>query len=253
LNLRVIPLDVPIDFGDGPPVVILHGFAMKPDTYRDLVRLLAPKCRVVVPDLFAVRGGWSYDRVLDAFTSALDQLDLDRVTMIGHSFGGSIELGFASRFPKRVVELVFSDTLAVSREWRLASEAMSHPSRIVELASRKSVGAFVRSWVTHPRQLTDAALWAFTSDREYDARECAKAGLRSHVLWANRDSILSRSDGMRFADELGAGFTVAFAPDRRPVDHDWMFEDPELFFHHLDELGLEALSGGPVLTAGNSR
>ena len=37
-------------------------------------------------------------------------------------------------------------------------------------------------------------------------------------------------DGMKFADELGASFTVAFSPDRRPVDHDWMFEQPGLFF-----------------------
>src|SRR5580700_7884170 len=111
-------LDVPIDNGDGPAVVLLHGFAMRPETYGSLAALLARKCRVVVPDLFKMRGTWSYPRALDAFTSTLDQLDLEQMTLIGHSFGGGIELGFASRYPERVSELVFSDTLAVSREWR---------------------------------------------------------------------------------------------------------------------------------------
>jgi pimeloyl-ACP methyl ester carboxylesterase len=235
-------LDVPIDNGEGPPVVILHGYAMRPQTYGGLAALLAKRCRVVVPDLFKMRGEWRYPLALDAFTATLDQLDLPRVTLIGHSFGGGIELGFAGRFPERVTELVFSDTLAVSREWRLADEALSHPSRLVRLASRKSVGAFASNWISHPRQLVGAALWAFVSDREYDAKRCAESGISTHVLWANRDSILSRSDGLKFADELGASFTVAFAPDRRAVDHDWMFEQPDLFFNHLKELKLKALS-----------
>lgn len=235
-------LDVPIDSGDGPPVVILHGFAMRPETYGDLARLLEPQCRVLIPDLFKMRGRWTHRRTLDAFTATLDQLGLDAVTMIGHSFGGGIELDFATKFPERVTELVFSDTLAVSREFRLAKEAMSHPSRLVQLASRRAIEAFARNWATHPRQLVDAGLWAFVSDRENEARSCAESGIRAHVLWANRDSILSRPDGMKFADELGASFTVAFAPDRRAVDHDWMFEEPELFFTHLKELGLQALS-----------
>jgi pimeloyl-ACP methyl ester carboxylesterase len=243
LNHRVTTLKVPIDAGKGPPVVLLHGFAMLPRTYEGLVRLLEPHCRVVVPDLFDLRSKWSYPEVLDSFASILDKLELDSVTMIGHSFGGGIELGFAVRWPGRVTELVFSDTLAVSREWRLAAEAFSHPQGVVRLASRKSVGAFAWNWLRHPRQLVDAALWAFTSDREYDARGCAQAGIRSHVLWANRDSILSRGDGVKFADELEASFTVAFAPDRRAVDHDWMFEQPELFYEHLLELKLDALSG----------
>jgi pimeloyl-ACP methyl ester carboxylesterase len=215
---------------------------MRPQTYDGLASLLESHSRVLIPDLFAMKDRWTLWRTLDAFTETLDSLDVDTMTLIGHSFGGSIELAFACRYPERVTELVFSDTLAVSREWRLARETLSHPSGILELASRKSVGAFAWNWMAHPRQLADAALWAFVSDRELDARRCAELEIPSHVLWANRDSILSRSDGMRFADELDASFTVAFSPDRRPVDHDWMFEQPQLFFEHLAELRLKAFS-----------
>ena len=71
--------------------------------------------------------------MLDAFTASLDRLGVDKVTLIGHSFGGGIELGFAARFPGRVVELVFSDTLAVSRQWGLADEALRHPMRLLSV------------------------------------------------------------------------------------------------------------------------
>jgi pimeloyl-ACP methyl ester carboxylesterase len=238
----VTKLNVPIKAGGGPPVVVLHGFAMRPSTYGGLVRLLEKRCRVYVPDLFAVRGRWSFSKVLEAFKDTVDDLGLDRFSLIGHSFGGGIELAFASRFPDRVVELVFSDSLASSREWSLAAEVLQHPVRLLRLATPTATAAFVRTSVEHPRQLIDAAWWGFTSGRETDSEAVARFGLPAHVLWANRDSILSRSDGMRFAEELNATFTVASGAGDRAFDHDWMFQQPGDFFDHLEELKLKALS-----------
>ena len=42
---------------------------------------------------------------------------------------------------------------------------------------------------------------------------------------------------------LHADFTMVRAPEGYgPVDHDWMFDDPELFAEHLTALGLQALA-----------
>jgi len=234
-------LEVPIDRGAGSVVVVLRGYAMRPATYGRLADLLAQRCRVVIPDLFALRGRWSYHKVLDAFAATLDRLGIERVTLLGHSFGGGIELGFAGQFPGRVVELVFSDTLAVSRQWGLADEALRHPIRLLRLATPSAAAAFARSWAEHPRQLLEAGWWGFTSGRDAVAQAVTADGIRAHVLWANRDSILARSDGARFARELHASFTVASAPHLGSIDHDWMFQDPDLFFAHLESLGLVAL------------
>jgi len=235
-----VSLEVPVDLGEGPALVLLHGFAMRPATYAALARLLAERCRVVVPDLFDVRGQWRHDRVVDAFTATLDRLGIDRATLVGHSFGGALELGFASQFPDRVVELVFSDTLAASRELRLGAEALRHPLRLLRLATPTAAAAFASTWAEHPRQLVDAAWWGFRSSREFDSRVVARAGITAHVLWANRDSVLSQGDGRRFAQELAASFTVAAGRPGQVLDHDWMFQQPRLFRHHLEGLGLRA-------------
>jgi pimeloyl-ACP methyl ester carboxylesterase len=237
---RQTSVPVGLDEGSGHPLVLIPGYGTRPHTYQPLVRLLAPRCRVVLLDIFGIRGPWRYDHVVRSFTETLDHLGLDRASLLGHSFGGGVELGFAVRHPERVVELVFSDTLAVSREWVLAREAMSRPWRVLGMATPSAACDFIRSWVEHPRQLVDAAWWGFTSGRAQDIHVVADEGVPAHVLWANRDCVLSRQDGREFARELHASFTVVDAPGY--VDHDWMYRHPQLFVDHLDQLGLHALS-----------
>ncbi len=143
--------------------------------------------------------------------STFDVMALDQVSLLGHSFGGGIELGFAALFPNRVTEVVFSDTLAASREWQLADEALRHPLRLARLATPTALVSFTRSWVEHPRQLLDAAWWGFTSGRG------ATEGGRP-----------SRRAGTR--------------PVGVPSTTTRMFQQAGLFFDHLAELGLKVLS-----------
>lgn len=235
------PLDTGVDVGSGHPLILLQGYGTLPSTYRATADLLSERCRVVVPAIFAVNGPWRYQTIVDRFRATLDALGFDRVSLVGHSFGGGIELGFASRFPDRVVEVVFVDTLAVSREFLLAEEAFSHPLRLLWMATPRAAADFITAFATHGRQLVDAAWWGFTSGRVPDMERVAAAGIPAHVLWANRDSLLSREDGRRMAEDLNASFTVVSAP--RYVDHDWMFRHPHLFVDHLLQLGLKATSG----------
>jgi pimeloyl-ACP methyl ester carboxylesterase len=232
--------------GEGPPVVILHGYGLSPWSYRDTAELLGRRSRVAVPAIFALKGRWSYEHALESLLATLDELGMDRATFIGHSFGGGLELGLAARHPERVVELVFADTLGMSREWTLAEEAL-HPVILFRLATPEAALDFTGSWLHHPMQMVRAAWWGFVSDRRQEVATIARAGLPSHVLWANRDTLLSRQDGAEFAEDLGASFTVVERPEgARPVDHDWMYRYPELFVDYLDKLGLASLSSNPA-------
>ena len=221
--------------------MLLHGFAMQPRTYLPLARLLADRARLVIPAIFDVPGGWTFRHALDCVEATLDELDLERVSLLGHSFGGGLELGLASTRPERVVECVFGDTLGVRERFGLAQEALRRPWGILGMATPPAAAAFFQSVATHPLQLAAAGLWGFVSDRDSDIELVVEAGIPCHVLWASRDSILSRDDGQEFAKRLHASFDVAAAPG---IDHDWMFDDPELFAAHLNRLGLKALTGG---------
>jgi pimeloyl-ACP methyl ester carboxylesterase len=220
---------------------------MQPRTYLPLARLLAERVRVVIPAIFALPERWSYENAIACLELTLDDLGLDRISLLGHSFGGGLELGLAARRPDRVVECVFGDTLGVRERFGLAGEAMHNPFGILGMATLPAATAFFQSLAMHPAQLVAAGLWGFTSHREPEIEAVVRAGIPCHVLWAERDTLLARADGQEFARRLHATFTVADRPyGSGRVDHDWMFDDPELFAEHLERLGLRVLSGTTV-------
>jgi len=231
-----------LDVGEGPVIVLLHGFGMEPRTYERTATLLAERgARVVVPYLFAVPGRWTVDHAVECLEATADATGAVRLTLLGHSFGGALELRLAARRPERVEACVFSDTLAVSERMSLALEAV-HPLGLTRMVTRTAVGSFARTAAQHPVQLARSALWAFAHDRQADIEAVVDAGIPCHVLWAERDTILDRADGRAFANVLGATFTVAERqPGGPPIDHDWMFDDPELFVDYFVGLELDVM------------
>ena len=99
--------------GRGHPLVLLHGFGMQPRTYFPLARLLADRAQVIIPAIFDLPGMWTFGRALAGLEATLDSLGLEQVSLLGHSFGGGLELGFAAWWPHRTIECVFGDTLGV--------------------------------------------------------------------------------------------------------------------------------------------
>jgi pimeloyl-ACP methyl ester carboxylesterase len=232
-----------LSVGEGPVLLLLQGFAMQPSTYLPLANQLRDRVRVIIPAIFNRREHWDFERTLDSLTELLDELGLSRVSLLGHSFGSGLELGLVGRCPDRIVECVFADTLGCRDRFSLAHEAVRKPLGFLRLATRPAVTSFVRSFATHPYRMVGAAWWGFTSHRGPGIDEVVRVGIPCHVMWAESDTLLARVDGEQFARRLHAMFTVARRPPGYgPIDHDWMFDDPELFAWHLAQLGLRVLS-----------
>src|SRR5438445_9275379 len=154
-----------LSVGEGSTLVLLHGYAMQPRTYLPLARLLAARARVVIPAIFALPKRWSYENAIACLELTLDDLGLDRISLLGHSFGGGLELGLAARRPDRVVECVFADTLGVREQFGLAGEALHNPFGILGMATPPATTAFFQSLVAHPVQLVAAGFSGFPSHR----------------------------------------------------------------------------------------
>lgn len=104
------------DEGSGPPVVLVHGSGPGVSAWanwRLTMPQLAHRFRVLAPDVvgFGYTDRPSPDRYdLEGWTSHLvgflDAMELDRVALVGNSFGGALALNLAARHPARVGRLV---------------------------------------------------------------------------------------------------------------------------------------------------
>src|SRR5437763_16497760 len=104
-------LPLPICVGTGPVVARLPGFGLPPATYATTASSVADAAgaRVVVPDLYRLSGRWRYAQVVDHLAATFDDLGVDQLTIIGHSFSGGIELCYGVQHPERILDLVFVD------------------------------------------------------------------------------------------------------------------------------------------------
>ncbi|MFP3712637.1 alpha/beta fold hydrolase [Puerhibacterium sp. TATVAM-FAB25] len=101
-----------VDDGAGPPALVSHPLFGGFDTGLGVGRqFLGPDHRIVAPSRFGYLGSTMPHTATpadqaDAFTAVLDELELDRVVVLGYSAGGPSVIQLALRHPERVSALV---------------------------------------------------------------------------------------------------------------------------------------------------
>jgi pimeloyl-ACP methyl ester carboxylesterase len=101
--------------GQGPAVVLLHGFGDTGDMWAPLAADLARDHVVVVPDLRGMglsshpEGGYDKRTQAADIRSVLNQLGLDRAAIVGHDIGTMVAYAYAARYRGRTEKLVVMD------------------------------------------------------------------------------------------------------------------------------------------------
>ena len=101
--------------GQGPAVVLLHGFGDTGDMWAPLAADLARDHTVVVPDLrgmgLSSRPAGGYDKRTQAadIRSVLTALGIDRAAVVGHDIGTMVAYAYAARYPEKTEKLVVMD------------------------------------------------------------------------------------------------------------------------------------------------
>ncbi|MEO6688909.1 MAG: alpha/beta hydrolase [Dokdonella sp.] len=101
--------------GQGPAVLLLHGFGDTGDMWQPLAAKLAADHRVIVPDLRGM--GLSshpengYEKMAQArdIAAMLDRLDVRDVQLVTHDIGNMVGYALAAQFPARVSRWAIMD------------------------------------------------------------------------------------------------------------------------------------------------
>jgi pimeloyl-ACP methyl ester carboxylesterase/quercetin dioxygenase-like cupin family protein len=101
--------------GQGPAVLMLHGFGDTGDMWVPLAQALVPDHTVIVPDLRGMglsshpAGGYDKRTQATDIAAILDTLNVPRVDLVTHDIGNMVGYAFAARFPERVTRWVAMD------------------------------------------------------------------------------------------------------------------------------------------------
>ncbi len=220
------------DVGEGPAVLLLHGFPLSSHLWRGLIPTLASRHRVIAPDLLGLgdsdKGSQAAldIRAQTTYINALlDHLEIDRIAPVGHSTGGGIaQLLAADRLG--VESLVLIDSIAfdgwpaeVTTEVQVAPverESIDSIELVLRAAFRlgmregelaeDDLATYLRPWSV-PEHVPAFFRWARAIDglglRELEPR-MRTWELPTLILWGEDDPFFAASIGERLNDAISS-------------------------------------------------
>ena len=248
--------------GEGPPIVLVHGLGGAASNWCELAPLLAPRLRLLVPDLPG-HGGSSplpaaptLSPFADGVAAMAEREGMLPAPIVGHSLGGVVALRLALRRPEAVTALVLAAAAGISSATRVKETwvtllVLARPARLV--APHRGLIARVPwlrypvfgHWeVADPPALAPRAVEGFLAGPRLhtDIRDAGRALVRADprtdlrrvrcpalVVWGARDRIVPLQDGYEYARRLRAPLRVV--PD---CGHLLIGERPDACAHAIE-------------------
>jgi pimeloyl-[acyl-carrier protein] methyl ester esterase len=176
--------------GNGPPLVLLHGWGMHGGLFAPLLPSLLPHHRVAVIDLPGHGGSgpiapYTLDTIADAVAAAIE--GPAPATILGWSMGALVALRIARRHPRTVARLVLvcaSPRFVAGEDWphAIAAHTLERFGDELAVAYRPTLQRFLSLQVQGSEQgrRTLAAMRAALFARGEPPRDVLAAGL--HIL-----------------------------------------------------------------------
>lgn len=156
--MKTTSLDrVTVGDGQAPPVLFLHGFLGAARDWNVCSTALKDQFRCIAVDLPGHGqsvdlddAAYTFPGCAKAIIETLDQLKIERCSVVGYSMGGRIGLYLANKFPDRVGKLMLesaSPGLRTPAERRARRE---HDARLAHDLETDDFEAFLQHWYTQP-------------------------------------------------------------------------------------------------------
>jgi pimeloyl-ACP methyl ester carboxylesterase len=133
--------------GSGPALLLIHGVGDKSESWGPVHAKLAQRFTVIAPDLLGhgesdkPRADYSLPAFANGMRDLLAVLGIERVTIVGHSFGGGVAMQFAYQYPHLVERLVLVSAGGVESDVSFALRFAAMPMGSEALAMVRVPGA----------------------------------------------------------------------------------------------------------------
>jgi len=144
--------------GDGPPVLVLHGFTGSGESTSELAAGLRDRWRVVRLDLVGhgesdaphAAAEYTMERCVDQVAAALDSLGIGSAHVIGYSMGGRTALALAAWRPERVRSAILVGASAGLADAAARAERRRADEALAVRIEQDGLDRFVEHWMSLP-------------------------------------------------------------------------------------------------------
>jgi pimeloyl-ACP methyl ester carboxylesterase len=132
--------------GSGPALLLIHGVGCDSRSWEPVLAKLAQRFTVIAPDLLGhgesdkPRADYSLPAFANGMRDLLAALGIDRVTVVGHSFGGGVAMQFAYQYPQLVERVVLVSAGGVAQDVSIALRLAAMPMGAEALAMLRAPG-----------------------------------------------------------------------------------------------------------------
>jgi pimeloyl-ACP methyl ester carboxylesterase len=162
--------------GDGPALVLLHGWPQSSHEWRHLIPTLAQRYRVIAPDLRGLgdssRPVGGYDKMTvagDVRALLRDGLGVTQAAVVGHDWGGAVAYALAAQDRALVTRLAILDMLlpgidlpglgpnALSGYWHFAFHGVRDLAELLVAGRERAyISWFFQNFAYNPRAVSES-------------------------------------------------------------------------------------------------
>jgi pimeloyl-ACP methyl ester carboxylesterase len=206
--------------GEGFPLLILHGWGGSSNSWNEVQKILAKQnYKVITIDLpgFGKTPSpmvpWEIKDYSDFILKFIGKLNLGKIILLGHSFGGRISIKFASLYPEKLENLILFASAGIKHPWNFKD-------KVVYIFA--SIGSFIFSakFLRRVKDLARNIFYILIRHRDYQklkgamretfkkvvdedlAPDLSKISTNTLIIWGERDRAVPLKDSYFLKEKI---------------------------------------------------
>jgi 2-succinyl-6-hydroxy-2,4-cyclohexadiene-1-carboxylate synthase len=165
ISLNYITYHVEIE-GEGPPLLLLHGFTGSLKTWKPFLPVLTKTHKVIAVDIIGHGSShspndstrYTMENVSADLLLLLNKLNIEKVRILGYSMGGRLALFFACTYPEHIDKLILESSSPglETKDERIAR--VRQDEALAEFIVDNPIEVFIERWENIPLFQSQKAL-----------------------------------------------------------------------------------------------
>ena len=205
-------------------LIVLTGWARDKHSYQKLIQSARKGWKVLIPtyrELGLQKGVLEFEKNLLSFVKS----QKSPVSLLGHSLGGALAIGFASKHQKHIKELFLVDSKGVTEGNLLkgVGDLLGENRKRTILEHMQHLKRILKRPIFHVK----SGIMAHYADLE---KEAMSIKAKTTLFWGEKDLLTPLSHGKKIKEYIQNSRLVVF----ENFSHDWILNFPERFWKEIE-------------------